>query len=82
MEALSDQSRLVLSLFMPVVNLYYKSHPHREWQLLGLRRVEALHWRSWGETHLHTRPDTHSHNLQRVRVKAKASVYYDIFKIG
>lgn len=72
------------SVFMPVVNLYYKSDPHREWQRLALRGMEALRWRS-GEEHTCTRKtDTHSHahNSQRVRVKAKASVYYDILKIG
>lgn len=65
---------------MPVVNLHYKSDPHREWQRLALRRTEALHRRSGGETHAHVQTDAHS--LQRVRVKAKAGVYDDIFKIG
>lgn len=48
------------SVFMPVVNLYYKSDPHPDWQRLALRRMVALHWRSAGETHLHTQTDSHN----------------------
>lgn len=38
------------SVFIPAVNLYYKSDPHRGWQLLALRPAEALRWRPGGET--------------------------------
>lgn len=76
-KGLLDQPDLGEPVFMPIVNLYYKSDLSSGSSFCTSSNG-GLAAGSEQKTHTHT----HTRNLQHVRVKAKASVYCAIFKIS
>ena len=82
-KGLLDQPDVGEPVFMPIVNLYYKTDLSPDISFCtdsngGRAAGSELKTHRHADAHTHT----HTHNFQRGRVKARASVYCAIFKIS